>query len=828
MKLTRKPLSLFLAVLMLISCFSIISFTVSAKKGDTIYLKNSAGWSNPNCYMWIKNTETNNNAWPGIAMTSLGDNVYSYTVPSDDFNMIIFNGSGGSPQTDDMSYPGGGQIYDNSTGQWSVYDTSTIQPVISVSKKSGNYKSDTLTVTVTTQYADSASYSIDGGAAVSFSGSANVTIGAGLPIGSVTTLKVTATNANGTSTETYTYTKADPSQVSDGSTSPALGGYYGTNPNGGVGARKTISVDGNKSDWDSSMLVAQGVANDDPRVYCHWSMHEIPLDDYALYAAWDDNNLYLMYEMANVQDIVAPQDDFPLSQGALSIYNLPVFIYLNTGDGEGHGKTSYGTLWDSGITLDSNVSHAIAFSTNNSNGPFIYESDSSGLLQEKYAGTSTGVTLKYGTGKTLSGKLYGINAAGTDQGRVVGDTLEESSKWVDFYQLGHKESLDMFYEVSVPLKNLGISASEIESYGLGVMKVSTFGTSGMDCLPYDLSMQDNAAKEYSKDPSSSMEKEDEDHITVPMARVGKLLGGSNNPTTPNPTSSATTAPTTVAPTTAAPTTTETTQSTQQTTVTNPQTSETTMPTSRPDVAIPSSETASSEYTTSTNPQQTTNPSTGDTTSPTSTTLPAVTEPQESPTAPNNTTASTDPQETTGSTNPSTTNPDVTDPTNTDPTESATNQPTTNPPKKTYTVSSSFKMKAGESTSIMASGKGVKYSSSNKKIVKVNSKGDVTALVKGSATITVKAGDTTYKYKITVTSNPKLSKSKVTVKKGRTVTVTIKGKASGVNNKYKNTKYAKISAKKSAKKLKIKGKKKGSTTLYVTVNGKKLKLKVKVK
>lgn len=746
-------------------------------------------------------------------MTPLGDNVYSYTVDNDSFNMIIFNGNGGSVQTKDADYPGGGKIYDNSTGQWSVYDTSTIQPVISVSKNSGNYKSDTLTVTITAQYADSASYSLDGGSPVGFSGSADVTIGAGLPIGSKTTLTVTATNSNGTSTETYTYTKTDPTQFNDGSTSPALGGRYSTNPNGGVGVRKTISIDGNKSDWEQSMLVAQGVANDDPRVYCHWSMHEIPIDNYALYAAWDNDNLYLMYEMVNVQDIVAPQDDFPLSQGALSIYNYPVFVYLNTGDGQSHGNTSYGTLWDTGNTMDANISHVVAFSTNLSNGPFIYESDSNGLLQEKYSYQSTGVNVKYGSGKTLSGHLYGINAAGTDQGRVAGDTLEDSSKWVDFYELGHKESLDMFYEVSIPLKNLGISASDIESSGLGVLQVSTYGTSGMDCLPYDLSMQDNAAKPYSKDESTSMEKEDSDHITVPMARVGRGAGSnpSTNPTTPIPTT--------------LPSTTVTSQPTQA-----PPTTVTSEPATSTDAPTPpvSSSTADTQVTWDTSPTYT-NPvptsqdtSSGIETNPTTNPIESSTDPHESSsssedvsTGATDTTGGTDPQESTVYTDPSSTN--------TEPSETTT-APTTPKPK---TISSSFKMKAGASKSIKVSQKGVKYSSTKKKVVKVSSKGKVTALTKGTSTVTVKAGTTTYKYKITVTSNPKLSKSKVKVKKGKTVSVTIKGKASGVNNKYRNTKYAKITSKKSAKKIKIRGKKKGSTKLYVTVNGKKLKLKVTV-
>ena len=552
MKLTKKLISLLLSILIISSCFMVGTVVSNAAKGDTVYLKNSAGWGNPNCYMWIKGTKTDNAGWPGASMQQVEDNIYSYTVPSDEFNMIIFNGGSDATKTDDMDYPGNNYIYDNQTGQWSIYDTSSAVPVVSSSKKSGaTFRGDSLTVTVTAQYADTSSYSVDGGAAVPFTNSAEVTLGAGLPVGGSVTLTVTATNKNGTTTETYTYTKADPSSISDGSTSPALDGKYSTNPNGGVGKKKTISVDGDKSDWDSSMLISQGVANDDPRVYCHWSMHEKPYDDYALYAAWDDQNLYLMYEMANVQDIVAPQDDFPLSQGDLWIDNIPVFVYLYTGEGNiTHGKTASGTLWDSGITFDANADHVVAFSTNASNGPFIYTADDNGNLDpERLVNRNTGISIKWGKGKTLSGELIGVNKAGTDNGRKYGDTLDEGSDWVDFYKLGHKENLDMFYEVSIPLKNLDISASDIESNGIGIMKVSTMGTSGLDCQPYDMSMQDNAAEEYSFDPSTSHEKEDEDHITVPFARIGKLLSSSpSQPTTPTPSATTTTAPATQAPT----------------------------------------------------------------------------------------------------------------------------------------------------------------------------------------------------------------------------------------------------------------------------------------
>ncbi|MBQ3417332.1 MAG: dockerin type I repeat-containing protein [Ruminococcus sp.] len=271
------------------------------------------------------------------------------------------------------------------------------------------------------------------------------------------------------------------------------------------------------------MLIAQGVANDDPRVYAHWSMHEKAIDDYALYAAWDNTNLYLMYEMANVQDVVAPGEDFPLTQGNLWIDNLPAFIYIYTGSGNvTHNGVAGGTLWATGTTIDANSDHVIAYSTNASNGPFIYTANDDGLLEPDVLvtkGAATGINIKWGNGKTLSGKLMGIPKAGTDNKRVAGDCVD--AELTDFYTLGHKPSMDMFYEMSIPLKNLDISASDIESSGIGIMQVSTFGTSGMDCLPYDLSMADNAAKPYSKDKSTSAEKEDEDHITVPMARIGK-------------------------------------------------------------------------------------------------------------------------------------------------------------------------------------------------------------------------------------------------------------------------------------------------------------------
>ncbi|MGN0476514.1 MAG: leucine-rich repeat protein [Ruminococcus sp.] len=166
-------------------------------------------------------------------------------------------------------------------------------------------------------------------------------------------------------------------------------------------------------------------------------------------------------------------------------------------------------------------------------------------------------------------------------------------------------------------------------------------------------------------------------------------------------------------------------------------------------------------------------------------------------------------------------------TTTVPTTNPTTQPTVKTPKISQTK---FSTVAGTVKTLKVTNGAVKsWSTTNKKIVTVKG-GKVTSLGRGTATVT--ATLTTGKKltcKVTVTSNPKLSKSNVSVKKGKTVTVKLSGKVSAINNKYVNTKYAKITSKTNSVSLKIKGIKKGTTTLKVKVNGvKTLNLKVKVK
>ncbi len=115
-----------------------------------------------------------------------------------------------------------------------------------------------------------------------------------------------------------------------------------------------------------------------------------------------------------------------------------------------------------------------------------------------------------------------------------------------------------------------------------------------------------------------------------------------------------------------------------------------------------------------------------------------------------------------------------------------------------------------------------YTSNNKKIAKVNAYGRVTAVKKGTAKITVKNNGVKKVFTVTV-KNPTLNKTKVTLKKGKTFAIKIKGKVGTA--KFTSAKKAVASVN---SKGKITAKKKGKTTITVKTNGISLKIKVTVK
>ena len=427
-------------------------------------------------------------------------------------------------------------------------DGPVVHGTVSASPTDTSFKTDTFTVTLHSANARDTRYATSEGDSGSFNDGDTIIIGGASEAG--TDITVTVTGVDNTDGEnrgkplsaTYTFKKTERGAQN-------LASRYGTNAVG-KGAKKTISIDGDISDWDASMKIAQGAANDDPRVYRTNSMWEVPIDLYTLYGAYDDNNLYLMWEYTNVQDVVDPDDNYPLTQGVLfKTQNLAQFIAVDTGDasdriGNGAGLQTGGTLWDNGITYTQNTNRIIEMSTNGTNGPWVYGGDATGLNPNAMYGPGadaetgtqkSGIAMSYGLG-ILENQVIGINGgAGTDttgQGdkfgvngnpaRVVGDVSSDDGDWVDFNTRGHNSStMDFHYEIAIPLSELGMDAGSVETNGIAVQVLGTMGLSAMDSLPYDTAMNDNADQPDTKSQAlNSYEKSDKDEMSAAYACIG--------------------------------------------------------------------------------------------------------------------------------------------------------------------------------------------------------------------------------------------------------------------------------------------------------------------
>lgn len=572
MKRHRKITSLLLAAAMVLTAFVATAFTASAAtEGSSVYFDNSKyNWEN--VYVYAYGTK-NNAEWPGELMEKTDDGLYTKSFPSTYKSESIIFTNGLEEGDGKEQYPSGAGL-SLKTGEcklltadlnWVDYGKPDDHGYGFCYTASGTgFSGDTMQVKLGLKNASKGYYSIDGSEKTAFSQDDIISVGEGKIGNSTVTLTLYATGSDGVETEqTYTFkksftqTKTTFSSESDGHTTEAETGYYATNPDLQFGKNKTITVDGDVSDWDSSMIIAQGVANDDPRVYMPSAMHEQPWDAYALYAAWDNENLYFMWEMANTTYIISPEDNFAASNEARPWRNsIPMYLALSidpskqaTGKAVGTNKdgSTYtnpfvwgcdgGVAKDGGTSFTTHVDTLIAMDSNNSNGgasifkadtldsdgTYMFNYDSRvpiGVRSFQAQDNQNGFKIKYANG-TASDTLFGINSP--KGSRVLGDNTDSNSNWADFFDLGYKDSYGFIYEVAIPFSTLGIDKEYIETNGIGAMQILTYGTSGMDTLPHDPSMLDNADVEYSYDPSTSHEKEDIDNITVPLARVGALL-----------------------------------------------------------------------------------------------------------------------------------------------------------------------------------------------------------------------------------------------------------------------------------------------------------------
>ncbi len=308
--------------------------------------------------------------------------------------------------------------------------------------------------------------------------------------------------------------------------------YYSTNPGGKVGVQKTITIDGNASDWDESMLIAQGTAWDVANNY-KGGHENCVLDTYALFGAWDNSNLYVAWQMVNTTDTWARSGDGPLSDGG-RVLDVPLILALSVDPSStsmSNKNTNGGPIWGQkmGVTFEQHVDHLLYMSGKPGLGtPAMFTAVDSNGNTDYNSGckifSSNGISYKMAETNICS-HIYGL-----DGSTKTTDIYSDTAKWVDYKTFKgsagtHNTSYDSFYEIKIPLSTLGIDASYLQTNGIGAMLIATRGESGLDCIPYDDTMLDNATGSYSNDPSTSKEKEDEDVITSEFARIGNLGSG---------------------------------------------------------------------------------------------------------------------------------------------------------------------------------------------------------------------------------------------------------------------------------------------------------------
>ena len=179
---------------------------------ECIFFTTSKNWVRANAYIYHavgEDTDKTLSGWPGNAMFEYGEDaeghtIYGLEVPElETYNSIIFNNNVSEINTKVGEY---GQLFDVSTGTWSDYYTPDPNSVkISADLEPSEIRGEKQ-VTFTAINAETASYSIDGAAPVSFSGSVILTLGQGKEEGDTTTVKIEAAKDGKTKKKSFTYT----------------------------------------------------------------------------------------------------------------------------------------------------------------------------------------------------------------------------------------------------------------------------------------------------------------------------------------------------------------------------------------------------------------------------------------------------------------------------------------------------------------------------------------------------------------------------------------------------------------------------------------------
>ncbi|MBQ7385838.1 MAG: starch-binding protein [Ruminococcus sp.] len=126
--ISKRTLALLLTMLMLISSGIVGAVAANVELAETgatgtVYFDASTyGWTNVNCYLWNGSNTSQNNGWPGKAMTKVAgtDSIWSYNNSNNSYTKVIFNN--GSGQTGDLDFQSG-KIYSRAWNTYTAPDT---------------------------------------------------------------------------------------------------------------------------------------------------------------------------------------------------------------------------------------------------------------------------------------------------------------------------------------------------------------------------------------------------------------------------------------------------------------------------------------------------------------------------------------------------------------------------------------------------------------------------------------------------------------------------------------------------------------------------------
>ena len=502
--------------------------------GITIYYDNSAtNWSSVNIHYW----NTPNTSWPGTPMTKVEGNIWKYTFSADPSTLtgFLFCDAAGKNQTADYTKaPIANHIYKGAGGTKGAVtdegeyrnDPTPVKPIVTVSPAGGTFSS-TVNVTLNVNPSTASIYYTTDGSNPSAASSKYTST---LTFESTTTLKAMGVASDGTVGDivTYTFTKSSTPGPEPQPGNNLVTDYYKVNPNGKVGTCKTINVTGHPatnafSNWSENELIAQGVARDVCQAFK--GVHERPIvDSYALYAAYDNDNLYLGVQYVyTIWDLGGEGKQGRESKPYNMDGKLCIAFDLDPNK-SAKGITNENTsIWQNDIytTFENGVDAWWFGSTKPGVGtPGFFVPNANGICDYTDPNSCKVSEVKYGY---TDGLLPSITAVyGQDDFSYDPELLKGNAGFTDL-RSEIDDDAHTFYEFKFPLSMMGITADYIKNNGIGVMVVDYYGSSAHASLPYDPSFYDNVFENYSQDSSSSKEKEDQDVVTYAPARIGKLL-----------------------------------------------------------------------------------------------------------------------------------------------------------------------------------------------------------------------------------------------------------------------------------------------------------------